>query len=41
MAPSGDPPAQWDALMERAEFDPAYLQAQLKPEQRLRIVQAS
>jgi len=32
---------QWDALMERAEFDPAYLQAQLKPEQRLRIVQAS
>lgn len=32
---------QWDALVERAEFDPAYLQAQLRPEQRLRIVQAS
>ena len=32
---------RWDALMERAEFDPAYLQAQLQPEQRLRIVQAS
>lgn len=32
---------QWDALMERAEFDPAYLQAQLRPEQRLRIVRAS
>jgi CRP-like cAMP-binding protein len=30
---------RWDALMERAEFDPAYLQAQLRPEQRLRIVQ--
>lgn len=32
---------QWDALVELAEFDPAYLQAQLKPEHRLRIVQAS
>jgi CRP-like cAMP-binding protein len=32
---------QWDALVERAEFDPAYLQAQLLPEQRLRILQAS
>ena len=32
---------QWDALMSRGEFDPAYLQARLLPEQRLRIVQAS
>ena len=31
---------QWDALVERAEFDPAYLQSVVKPEQRLRIVQA-
>ena len=30
----------WDALMKRAEFDPTYLQAPLRPEQRLRIVQA-
>jgi CRP-like cAMP-binding protein len=32
---------QWDALVERAEFDPSYLQLNLRPEQRLRIVQAS
>jgi CRP-like cAMP-binding protein len=32
---------QWDALVERAEFDPTYLQQELRPEQRLRIVQAS
>jgi CRP-like cAMP-binding protein len=32
---------QWDALMRRGEFDPAYLQARLLPEQRLRIVQVS
>lgn len=32
---------QWDALVERAEFDPAYLQDHVRPEQRLRIVQAS
>jgi hypothetical protein len=32
---------QWDALVERAEFDPSYLQSQVRPEQRIRIVQAS
>jgi CRP-like cAMP-binding protein len=32
---------RWDALMARAEFNPAYLQTELRPEQRLRIVQAS
>ena len=32
---------QWDALVERAEFDAAYLQGHVKPNQRLRIVQAS
>lgn len=32
---------RWDALAQRGEFDPAYLQTQLKPECRLRIVQAS
>lgn len=32
---------QWEALVETAEFDPTYLQAELRPEQRLRIVQAS
>ncbi|HJT21170.1 MAG TPA: Crp/Fnr family transcriptional regulator [Nitrospira sp.] len=32
---------QWDALVSRAEFDPAYLQTQVRPEQRMRIVQAS
>lgn len=31
----------WDALQQIAEFDPAYLQADVRPEQRLRIVQAS
>jgi CRP-like cAMP-binding protein len=31
----------WDALVERAEFDPSYLQTQVQPEQRIRIVQAS
>lgn len=30
---------QWNLLMERAEFDPTYLQNRLRPEQRLRIVQ--
>ena len=29
---------QWDALVEHAEFDPAYLQLHVKPEQRMRIV---
>ena len=29
---------RWDALVDRAEFDPAYLQAHVHPEQRLRIV---
>lgn len=32
---------QWDALVERAEFDPAYLQTSIRPEQRLRIIQAN
>lgn len=32
---------QWDALMKRGEFDPGYLQTQMKPEQRLRIVQCA
>lgn len=32
---------RWDALVDRAEFDPAYLQTQVRPEHRLRIVQAS
>jgi CRP-like cAMP-binding protein len=32
---------QWDALIACAEFDPAYLQTELRPEHRLRIVQAS
>lgn len=32
---------QWGALKDRAEFDPAYLQMQGDPRQRLRIVQAS
>lgn len=32
---------RWDVLVERAEFDPAYLQTVVRPEQRLRIVQAS
>jgi CRP-like cAMP-binding protein len=31
----------WAALIERAEFDPSYLQTQVRPEQRIRIVQAS
>lgn len=31
----------WDALVERAEFKPSYLQTQVRPEQRIRIVQAS
>ena len=31
----------WDALVERAEFDPSYLQMQARPEQRIRLVQAS
>lgn len=29
---------RWDALVDRAEFDPAYLQTHVQPEQRLRIV---
>lgn len=32
---------QWDALAERAEFDPVYLQAHVRPEQRMRIVQTA
>jgi CRP-like cAMP-binding protein len=28
---------RWDALVDRAEFDPAYLQMQMRPEQRLGI----
>lgn len=31
----------WDALVKRAEFEPSYLQTQVRPEQRIRIVQAS
>lgn len=31
---------RWDALVELSEFDPAYLQADAGPEQRLRILQA-
>ncbi len=32
---------RWDALAEIAEFDPAYLQSDVRPEQRLRIVAAN
>lgn len=32
---------QWDRLVERAEFDDAYLQTRVRPEERIRIVQAS
>lgn len=32
---------RWDALTDCAEFDPAYLQTQVRPEQRIRIVRAS
>ena len=32
---------QWDLLVERAEFDDAYLQTRVRPEERIRIVQAS
>ena len=32
---------QWEALATVAEFDPDYLQASVRPEQRLRMVQAS
>ena len=32
---------RWDALVQRGEFDPAYLRTHPKPEHRLRIVQAS
>ena len=32
---------RWDALVEAAEFDPAYLQIEPLPHRRLRIVQAS
>lgn len=31
----------WEALVDLAEFDPAYLQLDLKPEQRMRIVRGS
>jgi CRP-like cAMP-binding protein len=31
----------WDALVQRAEFNPSYLQADVRPEQRLRIVQTA
>lgn len=30
---------EWDALVELAEFDAAYLQADMRPEERIRIVQ--
>jgi CRP-like cAMP-binding protein len=32
---------QWHALAELAEFDPTYLQARLRPEQRMRIMRAN
>lgn len=32
---------QWNQLMERAEFDDAYLQTRVRPEERIRIVQTS
>ena len=32
---------RWDALMQRGEFDPGYLQMKVRPGHRLRIVQAS
>lgn len=31
----------WDALVRLGEFDPAYLQADIKPEERIRIVEAA
>ena len=33
--------ASWDALAAAGEFEPSYLQANVKPEQRLRLVRAS
>lgn len=32
---------QWDRLVERADFDEAYLQTRVRPEERIRILQAS
>jgi CRP-like cAMP-binding protein len=32
---------RWDALVDRAEFDADYLQTEVRPEQRIRIVHAS